>query len=155
MLPYARVFVAALFTISIVEAAEHNTSEADDQLQEIMVSEHPPSLVYYRSATPSLSRIARQALKTYCRKQATQSKASTSDPEMNPAIAHFCNGGRSTIVMGVNYRDEFNRTLYACRIELDLHYVAYPLYWHDTFSDAHKCARVEYDYDRRRYRVTG
>ena len=154
MSPYARVFVAALLTISIVEAAEHNTSEADDQSQEIMVSEHPPRLVYYRSATPSSSRIARRALKTYCRNQATQSKTSAADPEKGPAIAHFCSGARSIILMGVNYRDEFNRTLYACRVELDLHYVAYPLYWRDTFNDAHWCARVEYDYDHRRYRVT-
>ena len=151
---YARVFAAAMLTVSIVEAAEHSAPEALEQSEEIMVSEHPPVLVYYRSATRSPSRIARQALRAYCRERATQMEASSADPEKRPAIALFCSGDRFTILMGVNYRDEFNKTLYVCRAELDLHYVAYSLYWRDTFGDTHWCARVEYDYEGRRYRVT-
>jgi hypothetical protein len=151
---YARIFAAAMLAISSVEAAEHSASEAADESEEIMVSEHPPVLVYYRSATRSPSRIARQALRTYCRERASQKDASGADPEKRPAIAHFCMGARSTILMGVNYRDEFNKTLYVCRADLDLRYVAYPLYWRDTFGDTHWCARVEYDHEGRRYRVT-
>jgi hypothetical protein len=143
-----------MLTASIAEAAEHKTSEALDQSERIMVSEHPPRLVYYKSATRSPSRIARQAIRTYCRQQASQNAASTAGPEKGPAIAHFCSGARSTILMGVNYRNEFNKTLYACREELGLHYVANPLYWRDTFENAHWCARVEYDFEAGSYSVT-
>jgi hypothetical protein len=151
---YAGIFATAMLAVSIADAAEHSASKALDQSEEIMVSEHPPVLVYYRSAKRSPTRIARQALRTYCREHASLEEASSADPEKRPAIAYLCMGARSTILMGVNYRDEFNKTLYICRADLDLHYVAYSLYWRDTFGDAYRCARVEYDYEGRRYRVT-
>ena len=144
----------AMSGVSLVDAAEPNASEPAEQLEETIVSEHPPLLVYFRHATPSLIRIARLALRTSCRERASPPVASNTSPEDGPAFDHFCSGAKPTILMGVNYRDEFNKTLYACRTEMDLHYIAYPLYWGNVFNDPRWCARIEYDHEARHYSVT-
>ena len=130
MQPFGRFLALAMFSASIVDAADQNAPANSEQSEEIMVSEHPPLIVYFRHATPSRIRVARKALRTYCHERAPQvKKANPADPEEGPAIAHLC-GSKPTILMGVNFRDEFNRKLYACRAEMDLHYVVYPLTFH-------------------------
>lgn len=153
MQPYARVLVLAMLSASISNVSGHAATKAEEESEEIMVSEHPPQLVYFRHATRSPTRIARRALRIFCREQASQHTASASDPDEGPAIAYLCGGGKATILMGVNHRDEFNRTLYACRADMDFHYVVYPLYWRDVLYDPQWCARIGYDSETQNYRV--
>lgn len=148
-----RILAAALLSASMAHAADGDTSNDSVQSEEIMVSEHPPRLVYFRHATSSPSRIARKAIRAFCLERPSRQDTATADPDKGPAVARFCGGAEPIILMGLDFRDEFNRTLYACRGEMDLHYVAYPLYWRDVFEDRHWCARVEYDGESRRYRV--
>jgi hypothetical protein len=148
------VLAVSTLSASIAGAAERDALEAAEQLEETIVIEHPPLLVYFRHATPSPSRIARQALRDFCRERAPMHAVSAASPKEGPANEYFCTGAKPKLLMGVNYRDEFNKTVYACRAEMDLHYTAYPLYWEDVFNDSHRCARIEYDYETRHYRVT-
>ena len=151
-IPYP--LAVAMMSVTVANAADPGALQAAEESEEIQVSEHPPRLVYFRSALPVPSRIARKALARFCRERASPSARNSANLEDGSAIAYFCSGRKPAILMGVDFRDEFNKTLYACRSELDLNYIAYPIYWAETFNDSHWCARIEYDYGAQYYRVT-
>jgi hypothetical protein len=151
----ARVLgVTILVSFNAIAAGPGDSEPATQAEEYIHVSEHPPWLVYFRHAARTQGRIARQALSSFCQERAVKSKADSSTAVDDSALARICAGAKPIIIVGVNHRDEFNRALFACRPDTDLHYAVYPLYWREVFYDSQWCTRIGFDSDLGQYRVT-
>jgi hypothetical protein len=146
------VFIAVALC-AVVDSRRAISKEDGPEQSDIIVSRHPPWLVYFTDAPARIVFKLKRATNQYCSTRGVTEKVTVLESDMPHASRGICNGGKVRYIHGVNYRNESNGQGFTCLAELIEGDAVFRSDYNEYFHQRYRCLPFQLNTETRVYQL--
>ena len=152
---HSKSHVVAFIAVALCAIADSRRAfsmEDVPEQSEIIVSRHPPWLVYFTDAPTRIVSKLKRATNQYCSTRGVAEQGTFVESDVPHASKGICNGGKVRYIHGVNYRNESNGQGFTCLVELIESDVVFRSDYNEYFHQRYRCLPFQLNTETREYR---